>query len=41
MLDYLMGEFKSGCTAADACREQPHLAVILQEGNGLRFSRGG
>jgi len=32
-LNYLMGEFNGGCTAADGCREQPPLAVILQEGN--------
>ena len=28
-----MGEFNGGCTAADGCREQPLVAVILQEGN--------
>jgi hypothetical protein len=32
-LDYLMGEFNGGCSAADGCWEQPLLAVILQEGN--------
>jgi hypothetical protein len=32
-LDYLMGEFNGGCTAADGCREQSLLAVILQEIN--------
>ena len=31
-----MGEFSGGCTAADGCREQPLLAVILQEGMVLR-----
>jgi len=35
-----MGEFNGGCTAADGCREQPLLAVILQEGNVLRERRG-
>jgi hypothetical protein len=35
-VDYLMGEFSGGCTAADGCREQPLLAVILQEGMVLR-----
>lgn len=38
-LDYLMGEFNGGCTAADGCREQPLIAVILQEGNGYRAQR--
>jgi hypothetical protein len=32
-LDYLMGKFNGGRTAADGCRDQPLLAVILQEGN--------
>jgi hypothetical protein len=40
MPDSLMGEFNGDCTAADGCREQPLLAVILQEGNGLALRRG-
>jgi hypothetical protein len=39
-LDYLMGEFNGGCTAAEGCREEPLLAVILQEGNARPLSRG-
>ena len=31
MPDYLMGEFNGGCTIARWLREQPLLAVILQE----------
>ena len=32
-LDDLMGEFNGGRTAADGCREQQLLVVILQEAN--------
>ncbi len=28
-----MGEFNGGCAAANGCREQPPLTVILKEGN--------
>jgi hypothetical protein len=28
------------CTAADGCREQPLLAVILHDRNGIAMSRG-
>ncbi len=46
MPDTLRGEFNSGCTTADGRREQPLLAVILQEANAqaqllASYNRGG